>query len=172
MGKKSIKENKNIYQVSREEQELTRAQASEKLEYISESRIEKIESGKVKIAPDEVLAMAKVYKRPELANYYCSHECPIGQVFVPEIKIKDLSQIVIEMLASLNTLNREKDRLIDITADGKIDNDELEDFVTIQEGLEKVSLVADTLRLWVNNTIASGAIDEDKLRTLREALMK
>ena len=45
MGKKSIKENKNIYFQSREEAGLTRAQASEAMEYVSESRIEKIENG-------------------------------------------------------------------------------------------------------------------------------
>ncbi len=46
MGKKSTKENKNIFQLSREEKGLTRAEASESLEFVSESRIEKIESEK------------------------------------------------------------------------------------------------------------------------------
>ena len=44
MGKRSTKENKNIYQLYREEAELTREKASEKMEYISADRIEKIES--------------------------------------------------------------------------------------------------------------------------------
>ena len=43
MGRASTKENKNIYQVSREEIGYSRAAASEKLEYISADRIEKIE---------------------------------------------------------------------------------------------------------------------------------
>ena len=42
MGKKSIKENKNIYQISREDAGLTRSQASEALVFMSDSRIEKI----------------------------------------------------------------------------------------------------------------------------------
>jgi putative ABC transport system permease protein len=42
MGKKSVKENKNIYFQSREEAGLTRAQASELMDFISESRIEKM----------------------------------------------------------------------------------------------------------------------------------
>lgn len=33
------------------------------------------------------------------------------------------------MLSSLNSMQREKDRLIDISADGMIDNDELPDFI-------------------------------------------
>lgn len=170
MGKKSIKENKNVYQLAREELNLTRAQASELLEYITESRIEKIESGKSLIQPDEVMAMAKAYKKPMLCNSYCSHDCPIGQAYVPEIKINDLPQIVLKMLASLNELDNTKNRLIEISADGQITDEELKDFVQIQKGLEEVSLAADALTLWVNNTIASGVIDENKLRTIKETI--
>ena len=44
MGRKSTKENKNIYQISRENAELTRDAAAEQLEFISSDRIEKIEN--------------------------------------------------------------------------------------------------------------------------------
>lgn len=64
--------------------------------------------------------MAKKYKCPNLCNYYCANQCPIGREYVPEVKIRDLSQIVLEMLASLNAMNKRKDRLIEITADGAI----------------------------------------------------
>ena len=114
MGRKSTKENKNVYQTSRESLGLTREAAAEKLEFLSADRIEKIESEKSLPHPDEILAMADCYKNPSLCNYYCSHECPIGQECVPEVQMKDLSQITLEMLASLNTLNRDKDRLIEI----------------------------------------------------------
>ena len=49
MGRRSTKENKNIYFTTREEAGLTRAQASELMEYVSESRIEKIENGIAKM---------------------------------------------------------------------------------------------------------------------------
>ena len=62
MGKKSIKENKNIYQKSREALELTRERAAELMEFISDDRIEKIESEKSYPHPDEIVAMAKAYK--------------------------------------------------------------------------------------------------------------
>ena len=118
MGRKSTKENKNIYQISRESLSLTREAAAEKLGFISDDRIEKIENEKSSAHPDEVLAMAAAYKNPSLCNYYCSHECPIGIKYVPEIKVKDLSQITLEMLATLNRLTKEKERLIEITVDG------------------------------------------------------
>jgi len=161
MGKKSVKENKNIYQLSREEQELTRDAASELMQFVSSDRIEKIESEKSLPHPDEILAMAEAYKAPHLCNYYCSHECPIGQEFVPEIEIKDLAQITLEMLASLNAMDKAKNRLIEITADGVIDEDEYEDFSKIQKQLNQISMAVDSLQLWVNKTIADGKIDKE-----------
>jgi len=163
MGRKSTKENKNIYQISRENAELTREVAAEALEFISSDRIEKIENEKSYPHPDEILAMADCYKNPSLCNYYCSHECPIGQEYVPEVAAKDLSVITLEMLSTLNTLSKEKDRLIDIAADGKVSEDEIPDFLEIKENLENMSLAIDSLKLWVEHTIASGEIDKELL---------
>ena len=80
--------------------------------------------------------MADKYKSPELCNYYCSNQCPIK-------------------------MNKKQERLIEITADGIIDNDELDDFIYIQEELEKISVNVETLQLWSERMLASGAIDED-----------
>lgn len=153
MGRKSIKENKNIYQEYREECEFTREKASELMGFVSADRIEKIENEKSIPHPDEVLAMAKCYGHHELCNYFCSHECPIGQEYVPEVSIKDFSHIVLEMLATLNSLNKDKDRLIEISADGQVTEDEYEDFFAIQEKLNQISLTADSMQVWVQNTL-------------------
>lgn len=161
MGRKSTKENKNIYQISRENVNLTRDAASELMEFISSDRIEKIENEKSYPHPDEILAMADCYKNPSLCNYYCSHECPIGQEYVPEVTAKDLSVITLEMLSTLNTLSKERDRMIDIAADGKVSEDEITDFLRIKEYLENMSLTIESLKLWVENTIASGEIDKN-----------
>lgn len=160
MGRKSTKENKNIYQTSREALGLTREAAAEQLEFLSADRIEKIESEKSLPHPDEILAMADCYKNPSLCNYYCSHECPIGQEYVPEVQMKNLSQITLEMLASLNTLNRDKDRLIEITVDGQISKDELDDFHKIQAQLGQISQAIDSLQLWVQKAIMDGKLSD------------
>lgn len=160
MGRSSTKENKNIYQQSRENAGFTREAAAEQMEFLSESKIEKIEYEKAFPHPEEVLAMAKCYKDPSLCNYYCSHECPIGQEYVPEVKIKELSQITLEMLASLNALEQEKNRLIEITVDGVISEDELQDFYKIQDQLGHISLAIDSLQLWVEKAIIDGKIAE------------
>ena len=160
MARVSTKENKNIYHTTRESLKLTRETASELLESISPERIEKIENERSLPYPDEVLTMAEKYKQPSLCNYYCANQCPIGQQYVPEIKVKDLSQIVLERLASLNSMHKQKERLIEITADGKITGDELEDFIYIQEELERISITVETLQLWSEKMLATGVIDE------------
>ena len=161
MGRMSTKENKNHFQLCREDMGLSREKASELLGWISPERIEKIENEKYLPHPDEVLAMSEAYKVPRLCNYYCANLCPIGQEYVPEVKVKDLSQIVLEMLSSLNSVRKKQERLIEITADGEITNDEVEDFVNIQKELERISLTVETLQLWSERMLATGVIDID-----------
>lgn len=162
MPRISNKENKNVYFRRREELGLTREGASELLETMPPERIEKIENERLEPRPDEVLLMAEKYKSPELCNYYCSKQCPIGQQYVPEVRIQDLSQIVLKMLSSLNSVQDNQRRLIDITADGVIDDDEIADFVDIQEELEKISITVEALQLWSEQMLANGTIDQDK----------
>ena len=161
MARASVKENKTVYQLKREELGLSREKASELLEIIPPERIERIENGKFTAHPDEVVMMADKYQAPELCNHFCANECEIGKRYVPEIKIKDLSQIVLEMLASLNSVKNKQERLIEITADGLISADEVEDFIKIQEELEKISITVETLQLWSEQKLASGNIDMD-----------
>ena len=159
MARKSTKVNKNIYQTTRENLDLTREEASELLEVMSPERIEKIENERSDPHPDEVLLMSDKYRQPMLCNYYCANQCPIGAQYVPEVKVKDLSQIVLETVASLNAVQKRKDRLIEITVDGQISGDELEDFVFIQEELEKISIAVETLQLWCERMLDNGVID-------------
>ncbi|MBQ7934880.1 MAG: XRE family transcriptional regulator, partial [Clostridia bacterium] len=91
----------------------------------------------------------------------------IGKQYVPEVKVKDLTQIVLEMLSSLNSLKKKQELLIEITADGKIDNAELEDFVYIQKELERISIAVETLQLWAEQMIAEGKIDFDQYNAIK-----
>ena len=173
MARASTKDNKNIYFRQREQCGLTREEASEVLGGLTADRIEKIENERSLAHPDEVLMMAEGYKAPHLCNYYCANECPIGQQYVPEIQVKDLSRITLEMLASLNAVQKQQERLIEITADGEIHDHEIRDFVMIQENLEKISITVETLQLWAEQMMANGKIDRalyEKYR--RERKMK
>jgi hypothetical protein len=172
MARASTKANKSPYQITRESLKLTREGASELLQTLSPERIEKIENDRTLPHPDEVLLMAHKYKQPGLCNYYCANQCPIGAQYVPQIKAKELSQIVLETVAALNTMHSKKDRLIEITVDGKVSGDELADFVYIQQELEKISVAVETLQLWAERMLATGAIDPEQYRAYKANLLQ
>ncbi len=167
MARASVKENKNIYHITRENLGLTREKASELLVGLPPERIEKIENERIIPHPEDILTMAKGYKAPHLCNHYCSRQCPIGQQYVPEIKSYELSQIVLEMLAHLNSMNNEKDRLVEITYNGRIDSHEMDDFIRIQQKLEHISLTVEALQLWSEKMLATGAIDKEEYERRR-----
>ena len=136
----------------------SRAKASEMLECISESQIEKYEDEKTVPRPEDVVRMSEVYKKPDLCNYYCTHECRIGQDTVAEIHPSNLAELSLGIFNSLNALNAQKDRLMEIAEDGTIRDDEAEDFIKIQENLNKISITIESLKLWISQAVADGKI--------------
>lgn len=166
--KKRAVNGKSIFQKYREEAGLTRSEvAGLSGEYFNESRLEKVESGKLEIRPEEVVKMAEIYKSMELCSEFCANYCAIGKKRgFSSIKSKDLSQIVLSMLASLNYLNKEKDRLIEITVDGKIDDSELIDFARFKIQLNEIANAVESLSLWVNQMSELKKIDEEKLEEI------
>lgn len=161
----------SIYKDIRKRHGLTRDDVCDEASMLNEpiqpERLERIENGKFDIVPEEVMLLSKIYGEPTLCNYYCSNECPIGQKYVPEIKVKDLTQIVLEMLSSLNSMEKSQERLIEITADGIIDDDEIKDFVFIQNELERISITVETLQLWVEQMLADEKINLRKYNAIK-----
>ncbi len=160
----------SIYKSIRKEHDMTRDEVCDVAidldKPLQPERLERIENGKLEIHPEEVMLLSEIYGEPTLCNHYCSKECPIGQKYVPEIKVKDLAQIVLEMLSFLNSMKKSQERLIEITADGKISDDEIQDFVFIQKELERISITVETLQLWVEQMIAENKIDKEKYAKL------
>lgn len=153
MPRKSTRENKTIYQKSRENAGFTREAAASEMSFITADRIENIETEKTSAQPEDVLEMAKAYKDPLLPNAYCSTCCPIGKKYVPQLTEKALSQITLEILQSVNALYEEKNQLISITVDGEISENEMEDFARIQGQLKTLSAAADTLQIWLEKRL-------------------
>ena len=152
MGKQSKRENKTIYQICREEAGLTRS------EEIQEP------------TPYDIIQMADAYRRPDLCNYYCSHKCEIGHRYVPEVKVSDLSNIILETIASLNEINPLTTRLIQIARDGRISDDEIKDFALISKKLDEISLAIDSLNLWIDKTASEQALNIELLNEEKEKL--
>lgn len=160
-----------IYKETRKKHDLTRDDVCDKASLmdnpIQPERLERIENGKFPITPDEVMLLSEIYGEPTLCNHYCSKECPIGEKYVPEVKVKDLAQIVLEMLSSLNSMKKSQERLIEITADGMIDDEEIKDFVYIQKELERISITVETLQLWVEQMLADKKINIEKYNQIK-----
>ena len=156
MGRKSTKENKSIWQTTREDLGLTREKAGELIPGFSPERIEKIENGRTQIQPEDVMLMAGYYKRPSLRYYSCVNEGPSGQTHALRTESKELAQIAVETLNALNRLSKSRDRLLEIVEDGEVQADEYTDFAEIKGTLDKIALSVSNLQLWVDEQIAAG----------------
>lgn len=157
MGKKSVNEHKSAFQLRREELGLSREDASEH-SGLSPERIERIENNKIEMTPNDAYQMANAYNSPNLCNYYCSNVCVIGGDYVPEVKVKDLRTITIEMLACLNSVNKHQERFIEIACDGEISRDEIADVLKIKEKLEEISTLTESFKLLVDKFIAENNV--------------
>ena len=164
MGRRSTKENKSIWQVTRENLGLTREKAAELVPGFSPERIEKIENGRTQIQPDDAILLAASYKAPALRNYYCCNECPIGQIDIARTESKSLGQIAIETLNALNRMSQYKDRLLEIVEDERILPEEMKDFHDIKATLDKIALGVSNLQRWMDEQIAAGKLEEPASR--------
>ena len=150
-------ENKTIYQEVRDELDLSRFEAADliakvdggKYGYLDENKLVKIEHGTVKVQPDDVVALSKAYNRPELRNYYCCHQCSIGEIDAPEVDdANNIHKTLVEMSVSLESVNAKKMRLMEILADGMVDDTEMLDLNKILEELEKISMAVEAIQIW------------------------
>ena len=153
MSEQTKKEFQTPYEEYRVKAGYTRESASEELNGISPDKIYRIEKGKQTAEPDIVLQLADLYHAPELCNYHCTHKCEIGQKYIPQVDVQDLPSIVLSTVATLNEIQPLVNRLIQITMDGKISDDEIPDFALISTRLDEISTASDVLRLWIEKTI-------------------
>lgn len=162
MGKASIKKDKNVFQVAREEMQdengkpWSREKAADeiakiengKYNYLDKYRLVKIEDESAKIQPEDIVALSKAYNKPELRNHYCCNYCDIGKIDAPEVKYNNVHEILVNMSVSLESVNAKKIRLMEILADGKVDDSEIADLNKILEELEKISMTVEAIQLW------------------------
>lgn len=139
------------------------------MEGMTPSRIEKIENGK-EPTPYDIMQMADCYKRPDLCNYYCSHQCAIGDRYVPRIEVTDLPNIIIETIASLNDITPLTSKLIQIARDGQITDDEIPEFAQISNKLDEISPAIDALNLWIDRTASKNNLNIELFEKEKELL--
>lgn len=127
----------------------SREMAAELLGF-STSTLANYELGVTKnVPPDSVVMMSDLYRQPELKNYYCKHECPIGKNLPMATKESGLQGITVKILNSLDDeeIKGMKKSLLSIAADGEITPDEQDEFDRIVKSLETLEKAISELRI-------------------------
>lgn len=119
---------------------------------IDRGRLYRIESGIANPYPEEIRLMADLYNAPELENYYCTNICPLGGD-MPKADIASLDRISIRALSTFRKLGDTKEMLLDVAADGAIDESEKADMQKILENLEELEQITQSLKLWVKKNL-------------------
>lgn len=159
MGTNPTKAADNIYCRCRKDaakfnDKLNSREGAAELLNCSPSTIADYELGLTKNIPVEaVVRMADLYNAPQLKNYYCSNECPIGKYSVVQLEIEDLDRLTVKILASMQKLDSIKGALLNITADGVITDEEKPEFDNIIKALDNMSITVQELKLWAEKTM-------------------
>ena len=116
---------------------------------MSEDAIKNTELGLEKQMPvDKAVILAELYGAPNLLNYYCLNECPIGRNRPVSYEMLSIEQVAVKIMKRLrvNRVQDIKDRLVDIAEDGAISDEEMEDLIEVQEYLDEIYKVISQLR--------------------------
>lgn len=115
---------------------------------IDRGRLYRIESGIAIPYPEEIRLMADLYNAPELENYFCRTMCPLG-CEMPKAELANLDRLTVRTLSVFRKIGKTKEMLLDITADGVIDESEKPELDEVVKNLEEVEEIAQSMRLWI-----------------------
>ena len=128
---------------------------------MSVSSVDDAELGLTKCMPvDKAVLMADLYNAPQLLNYYCLHECPIGCRHSISDEVVDIDRVTVKLLKGLRVdkLEEIKDSLLDIAEDGKITDDEKPELKEVLDYLDSLAKTVSELK--TIGEIALGEVDD------------
>ena len=128
---------------------------------MSVSAVADAELGLTKCMPvDKAVLMADLYNAPQLLNYYCLHECPIGCRHSISDEVVDIDRVTVKLLKGLRVdrLEEIKDSLLDIAEDGKITDDEKPELKEVLDYLDSLAKTVSELK--TIGEIVLGEVDD------------
>jgi len=167
MGRGATKAQGNVWYQARIEAAkgndrlLSRFGAAEEMG-LSEDAVKSAELGLYKSMPVEnAVLMADCYKAPQLLNYYCLNECPIGCNKPISFDVIGIDRVTVKLLKRLNAdeLMGLKEKLLDIAEDGVITEDELPALKEVLEYLDSLSKTVSELRIIGEKALKGGCND-------------
>lgn len=121
---------------------------------IDPGRLYRIEKGLTNPYPEEAYIMADLYGAPELRNLYCKHYCKLGRN-LPEVSPNlNLDRISVQAFSSLRKVGAVKELLLDIVADGVIDESEKSDLEQIISTLDELNAINQNLKCWAEKNLS------------------
>ena len=129
---------RNIYQLSREAAGYTQEKAAE-LIGISVESLRSYELDKRIPQDKSVIKMIEIYDARYLAYQHLKTSAEVGQKFMPEVNLTDISKAILKLQKEVNDFLKLKDDLLDITCDGVISEDEKPRWETILKELDDIT---------------------------------
>lgn len=157
MGKIATKAAGNVFYEARSEaaknnERLASREGASLETGIDRTRLARIELGSITPYPEEVLLMAEFYNNPELKNVFCREMCPLGRD-LPKIELSDLDRITVKALATFRNIEEQKEKLLEIAADGVITDDEKPDFEKVIHAMDELAAVAFNMKAWAERNL-------------------
>ncbi|MCH3962948.1 MAG: XRE family transcriptional regulator [Clostridium sp.] len=158
MARKATKAADNIYYKARMEaaatnDKLNSREGAAEIIGIDRTRLARIELDSICAYPEEVLMMSDAYNAPELNNYFCCEQCPIGKHTVPHLELTDIGYLAIQISVSLKNPEFMIDRLMEIVQDGIISKNEKPELKSIVGKLDGFSEKVQSLKLWAQKNL-------------------
>jgi len=158
MPKKPTLAAENVFCVARKEaakfnDRLNSREGAAEVTGLDRTRLARIELDTITPYPEEVIILADAYNAPELRNYYCTHQCPLGMRTVPPLEMLQLDRLTITILGALGTADDIKKTILSIVEDGRITEDEKPDMDRVVAELDRISKATGELKLWIEKNL-------------------
>lgn len=127
----------NIYKNARKSAGMTQEKAAQLLN-VSVDSLRDYEQSQRPVPSDVASAMCDVYQAPYLAVQHLRRSSELGKRVVPEIQLKDLPEAVLGVLAAVQRFIVKRDAMIEIVADGKIEEDEQAEWDEIMDRMNNL----------------------------------
>lgn len=134
---------KSIYQVAREVSGLTQERAAEYLNIATET-IASYVQGRRKVPDDIVFAMSELYQHPILCYKHLRLKATAKEL--PDVEVRSLSQAVIMLLKNMDDIEENRNTILRIAYDNKIDENELNNWCFILEQIAELQKACFTVK--------------------------
>lgn len=135
----------NIYKNARKSAGFTQEKAAQLLN-VSVDSLRDYEQSQRPVPSDVASAMCDVYQAPYLAVQHLRRSSELGERVVPEIQLKDLPEAVLSVLAAVQRFIVKRDAMIEIVADGKIEEDEQAEWDEIMDRMNNLFVAMANMR--------------------------